>query len=199
MVCIGINGLSAERLSVQISGKYREAGFKAEVYNGNGSPRDILSEMNNAELNGFNVFIVYYDASELIKYDILIFTFHDSVKSISMLKNIKSGGYIIISSDDYGIFPHILPNGVTVVTCGISDNAAVTFSGISDDINGTDTIQCCIQKYIKTISGRHISPQEFSVRVSGKYPLSEVLVIIAAAIMGDIEETVTKECLFSDD
>ena len=42
---------------------------------------------------------------------------------------------------------------------------------------------CCVQRRIKTLSGKYIEPQEFGVDISGNgYPLSEVLLIMAAAL-----------------
>ena len=54
-----------------------------------------------------------------------------------------------------------------------------------------------MQKAIKTISGKYIEPQEFGVNVMGNYPLSEVLIIITAAIAADMAESVAEGLLFS--
>ena len=40
-------------------------------------------------------------------------------------------------------------------------------------------------------------PQEFGVNVMGNYPLSEVLIIITAAIAADMAESVAEGLLFS--
>ena len=132
----------------------------------------------------------------IIKYDLMIFLDKSKNKVMLPLINIKAGGYLIINTDDNTTFPFLLPDGVNIVTCGINSRSALTFSGINVNINGRETIQCCVQKNIRTFSGRIIEPQEFSVNILGKYKISEVLAIIAAVIMGDIEETVTSEELF---
>ena len=113
------------------------------------------------------------------------------------MKNIKPNGYAIINADDCLIFPYILPENVNIITCGINSNASVTFSAISEYKNGREKIQCCIQRTIRTVSGKYIEPQEFGVNVRGKYPLSDVLLIITAAIATDIAESVTDGLLFS--
>ena len=103
---------------------------------------------------------------------------------------------MIINADDCGNFPYLLADNINIITCGVKSTSSVTFSGITENRNGRECIQCCIQREIKTLSGRKIEPQEFSVNVIGlKYPISEVLAITAAAIAADIEETITSDCL----
>ncbi|GFI61340.1 hypothetical protein IMSAG049_00497 [Clostridiales bacterium] len=196
MICIGTNG--ADRFIFKLAEKYSDAGLKTEICMESCSPGILVNSKEKAEKNGCDIFIVGGGLG-IMKYDIFIFYFADSPKSISLLKSIRPGGYVIINADSCSTFPYILPADINVVTCGVNSNASVTFSGINDYRNGRETLQCCVQKYIRTIYGKWIEPQEFGVNIVGNYPLSEVLVIITAAIMGGIEETVTKECLFSTD
>lgn len=194
MICVGTD--AEESFIRRLAEKYAEAGYLTDIHNGSKTPSDIYKSVNTAYKKGCSVFISPIDNRGIIKYDVLIFIKGRKKESIVPLKNIKESGYIIINADDYDTFPFFIPNGVNLVTCGVNSRAALTFSGIDENINGRETIQCCIQKGIKTFSGRFIEPQEFSVNILGKYKISEVLAIITAVIMGDIEETVTSEELF---
>lgn len=194
MICIGTD--ADDVFLKKLAEKYAEAGYATQVHNVSKTPSDIYFACDAARANGCNVFIAPIDDMGIIKYDLMIFIDKNKKKGIYPLTNIKEGGYLIINADDNAEFPFFIPNGVNIVTCGVNSKSALTFSGIDENINGIEKIQCCIQKGIRTFSGRFIEPQEFSVRVMGKYKISEVLAIIATAIMGDIEETVTSEELF---
>ena len=134
-----------------------------------------------------------------IKYDILIFAggYENDIKSA--LNMVKTDGYIIVNADDCYNSLNFVPD-IKIITCGVSRKAMITFSGIKENKVGKETIQCCLQEKIITLSKRYIEPQEFSVNVVGlTYPLSEVLMVITTAIIADIEETVTSVELFSKD
>lgn len=195
MICIGAEG--TDRFIHKLSEKYADAGLRTEICF-DISPK-AAELINEAESRGCEVFIMPPVTSGAVKYDILILVSETDIKNIPYMANVKSGGYVIVNSDDCGLNACVIPNGVNIVTCGVNSRSAVTFSGIAENRNGRETIQCCIQKYIKTVSGRKIVPQEFAVNVLGKYPISEVLAIIAAAVTGDIEQTVTTGRLFSSD
>ncbi len=196
MICIGVYGDGAERVVRQLNKKYFDAGIDAAIYMGSGSYAEFKNFEDSSRMYGKGV--VLCEATEMdydIKYDILI-VISAEFNKISKIKNVKDNGYIIINADDCRIFPYMIPENINVVTCGVNSSAALTFSGISENRNGRECIQCCIQREIKTLSGRKIEPQEFSVNVIGlEYPISEVLAITATAITGDIEETVTADSL----
>ncbi|MCD8036076.1 MAG: hypothetical protein LUE88_01650 [Clostridiales bacterium] len=192
MICIGVSG--TDRFMHKLAEKYTDAGYTTEICYESG--KMALKYVKNAEINDCEIFIMPMDTPVGFKYDILICTAEFNHKE---LYKIKQGGCVIINSDDCRDFPYIIPKGINVVTCGVNSRSAVTFSGIAENRNGRETIQCCIQRNIKTMSGRKIEPQEFAVNILGKYPISEVLSIIAAAVTGDIEETVTSGRLFSSD
>lgn len=193
MIFIGSDG--NEKFLLRVAKKYREAGLLTEVYYDCESLEGIDKSMNSAREKGYDVFITRYCESISKKFDILIFTNTEKNETIIPLNNIKKDGYVIINTDETDFFPYIIPDGIKVITCGVNSKALLTFSGICENPNGSDEILCCIQKEIKTISGRNIEPQEFSIRVRGKYGLSEVLVIITVMILGDIEDIVTREKL----
>ncbi len=196
MICIGVCGESCERVIRQLLKKYSDAGIGAERYTGSESHLEFSTFIDKARKDGAGVVIAETETNNgCIKYDILI-VISAVFRGISKIKNIKENGYLIINADDCGIFPYMIPYGVNIITCGVNSSASVTFSGISENRNGSESILCCIQREIRTVSGRKIEPQEFSVNVIGlKYPISEVLAITAAAITGDIEETVTSDSL----
>ena len=197
MICIGIVGDVSENFIRQIENRYIEYGYSVYLYCGNRAASDIGSCLAEAERLCKEVFISKTDSYGILKFDILIFNNIDKKKILSKMKNIKPNGYAIINADDCSIFPYILPENVNIITCGINSNASVTFSAISEYKNGREKIQCCIQRTIRTVSGKYIEPQEFGVNVRGKYPLSDVLLIITAAIATDIAESVTDGLLFS--
>lgn len=196
MVCIGVCGEGAERVIRQLCKKYIDADIRAKRYTGADSYLEYMNFLKEAEKNDCGAVISEAPLkNELIKYDILIIVSSD-FEGINKIRNIKENGYLIINADDCGNFPYLLAYNINIITCGVKSTSSVTFSGITENRNGIECIQCCIQREIKTLSGRKIEPQEFSVNVIGlKYPISEVLAITAAAIAADIEETITSDCL----
>ncbi len=196
MVCIGVCGEGAERVIRQLCKKYIDADIRAKRYTGADSYLEYMNFLKEAEKNDCGAVISEAPLkNELIKYDILIIVSSD-FEGINKIRNIKENGYLIINADDCGNFPYLLADNINIITCGVKSTSSVTFSGITENRNGRECIQCCIQREIKTLSGRKIEPQEFSVNVIGlKYPISEVLAITAAAIAADIEETITSDCL----
>ena len=196
MVCIGVCGEGAERVIRQLCKKYIDADIRAKRYTGADSYLEYMNFLKEAEKNDCGAVISEAPLkNELIKYDILIIVSSD-FEGINKIRNIKENGYLIINADDCGNFPYLLTDNINIITCGVKSTSSVTFSGIIENRNGRECIQCCIQREIKTLSGRKIEPQEFSVNVIGlKYPISEVLAITAAAIAADIEETITSDCL----
>lgn len=196
MVCIGVCGEGTERVIRQLCKKYIDADIRAERYTGADSYLEYMNFLKEAEENGCGAVIgEALLKNELIKYDILIIVSSD-FDGINKIRNIKENGYLIINADDCGNFPYLLADNINIITCGVKSTSSVTFSGITENRNGRECIQCCIQREIKTLSGRKIEPQEFSVNIIGlKYPISEVLAITAAAIAADIEETITSDCL----
>ena len=196
MVCIGVCGEGAERVIRQLCKKYIDADIRAKRYTGADSYLEYMNFLKEAEKNGCGAVISEAPLkNELIKYDILIIVSSD-FEGINKIRNIKENGYLIINADDCGNFPYLLADNINIITCGVKSTSSVTFSGITENRNGRECIQCCIQREIKTLSGRKIEPQEFSVNIIGlKYPISEVLAITAAAIAADIEETITSDCL----
>ena len=193
MICVGVCGRGSERVVAQICGKYSDAGIEAERYSGSESDAEFGLFVAKMEKSGKKVVISETSVkNDRRKFDLLVVITAEKGKT-AQLKNIRKSGCVIINADDCGAF--VIPPGTAVVTCGVNSSAAVTFSGIGENRDGRESVQCCIQKEIRTVSGRKIEPQEFSINIVGKYPLSEVLAIIALAIAGDIEETVTSDVL----
>mgnify|MGYP005806713757 CR=1 FL=1 len=197
MIRVGIEGEVAESFIRQMCRRYRDEGYSVYVFCGSGSVSDISHSIEEAEKLGRDVFIAMADSRGIIRFDIMIFNNIEAEKTVSKINNIKPDGYAIINADDCTVFPYILPDNINVITCGVNSRAVVTFSAINEYRNGKETIQCCVQKAIKTISGKYIEPQEFGVNVMGNYPLSEVLIIITAAIAADMAESVAEGLLFS--
>lgn len=196
MVCIGVCGEGAERVIRQLCKKYIDADIRAKRYTGADSYLEYMNFLKEAEKDNCGAVISEAPLkNELIKYDILIIVSSD-FEGLNKIRNIRENGYLIINADDCGNSPYLLTDNINIITCGVKSTSSVTFSGITENRNGRECIQCCVQREIKTLSGRKIEPQEFSVNVIGlKYPISEVLAITAAAIAADIEETITSDCL----
>ena len=187
MVCIGIYGDKTDGFTKQLLKRYFDAGISAAACTYGDCDRAYIV----ASAMGKDVFITNRCLWTDIKFDICVFFSWHENNNISIKKN----GYAVINADSCKNVP--LSPGVTKVTCGINSHAGVTVSAVSDNIDGEEKLQCCIQHKIRTMSGRIIEPQEFAVVVRGiNYPLSEVLSLITTAIAGDIEETVTDSLSF---
>lgn len=195
MICIGVFGEKTDNFIKQLIKRYSDAEIRTDVCIGDEETVDIA--YLKAVAMGKEVFITDNFSDAFIEFDIVIFFSYAESCNI----NLKYDGYAIINADDCAGFKNIqLSAGVTKITCGLSSKAEVTISSIGENMYGTETIQCCIQNRIRTLSGRIIEPQEFSVNVRGvNYPISEVLSLITTTIAGDIEETVTTSSLISND
>lgn len=195
MICIGVFGEKTESFIKQLLKRYSDAEIRAEICINDEETVD--SAYLKAVAMGKEVFITNIFSDAFIKFDIIVFFSYAE----NCYVNLKCNGYAIINADDCtGLKNIMLPSGITKITCGVNSKAGVTISSIGENMDGTETIQCCIQHRIRTLSGRVIEPQEFSVNVRGvNYPISEVLSLITTSIAGDIEETVTTSTLISND
>ncbi|MEA4972294.1 hypothetical protein SDC9_113594 [bioreactor metagenome] len=195
MICIGVFGEKTESFIKQLLKRYFDAEIQTEICLSDEEAIDIA--YLKAIAMGKEVFITNIFSDAFIEFDIIVFFSHAE----SCYINLKYNGYAIINADDCtGLKDIMLSAGITKITCGVTSRAGVTISSIGENMDGTQTIQCCIQHRIRTLSGRVIEPQEFSVNVRGvNYPISEVLSLITTAITGDIEETVTTSTLISND
>ena len=201
MEFVGVLGKSTGSLLKQLSERYTDADIKCFVNHEGIRDYQLIRARTQALENGFEVFITDVDTMSVtnIKYDILIFACECENDIKSALNMVKTGGYIIVNADDcHDLLESV--SDIKIITCGVSRKAMITFSGIKENKVGKETIQCCLQEKIITLSKRYIDPQEFAVNVVGvDYPLSEVLMVITTAIIADIEETVTSVKLFSKD
>lgn len=104
-----------------------------------------------------------------------------------MSRILEEKNVIIINSDNRELFPFSISAGSTLITCGINSKASITASSVICDGN-YETVQCCIQRAIRTISGEKLEPQEFSVSVKDEnQSVTGVLAAVAAAMADDIE------------
>jgi len=195
MICIGVFGEKTSGFIKQLLKRYSDAEIQAAICISDEETIDCA--YLKAIAMGKSVFITNIFTHALIEFDIIVFFSYAESQFI----NLKYNGYAIINADDcVGLKNLMLSAGITKITCGVNSKAGVTISSIGENMDGTETIQCCIQHRIRTLSGRIIEPQEFSVNVRGiNYPISEVLSLITTAIAGDIEETVTSSRLISND
>lgn len=195
MISIGVFGEKTDSFIKQLLKRYSDAEIQAVMCISD--EESIDNAYLKAMAMGKSVFITDNFADNYIEFDIIVFFSYAEKRFI----NLKHNGYAIINADDCAELKNItLSAGVTKITCGVNSKAGITISSIGENMDGTETIQCCIQHRIRTLSGRIIEPQEFSVNVRGvNYPISEVLSLITTAIAGDIEETVTSSRLISND
>ncbi|MDD5944515.1 MAG: hypothetical protein PUD43_02180 [Clostridia bacterium] len=183
MICIGVFGEVSVSFGSQLAKKFSETGRRTEIFSDLCTALDIRRALDDAENTGVDTAVVFTDILTGVYYDVVIFASAGNRKDISSLKGVKKGGLVIVNADDCPVLPHILPHDVFVITCGMNSRSALTFSGVGENRNGRERLQCCVQRRIKTLSGKYIEPQEFGVDISGNgYPLSEVLLIMAAAL-----------------
>ena len=123
---------------------------------------------------------------ENLKIDIIVLCGYS--QNMDLLENLKSNlnekNYAVINSDSKESGNLDFYPGTTVVTCGINNRACFTASSVGYD---KDKIVCCVQRYMNTLSGGRIEPQEFGVAVKNKDDISSLLTAVAAAVISDVE------------
>lgn len=100
------------------------------------------------------------------------------------LKNIPKNCIIIINSDTIEKLPQMNLNNISyLITTGFSNKATLTISSVSC---GTfQSLQCCLQRTMASISGNTIYEQEFLVETnSDNIPV--ILCSVAAALLTDV-------------
>ncbi len=82
-----------------------------------------------------------------------------------------------------------MPYECAIVDYGLSSKATVTASSIIQE-ERCQTFTCCVQRDIRTLSGKLILPREFPVRIDvpGKYNIYNALASISVLLIFDIGE-----------
>ncbi len=196
MFCIGIIGDDGKFQTMNLLLRlYELKGFR--VFHKNIEKEKVISqeELKDIAAFGCNILLVtlkYEDIKDFagLKFHILMYLRGlDESEGIKVLPQLlEDKNILIINTDDRNIFPFGIHAGTTLITCGTNSKASVTVSSIVCESNW-ETIQCCIQRSIPTLTGERFEPQEFAVNVDDtlKDKVTDVLAVVAAAIADDME------------
>lgn len=95
---------------------------------------------------------------------------------------LQVGNSIIINNDDIREREAAGKSDKVVLTCGLKLNSTVTASSIGDE-----GFTFCLQRTLITLHSRSIPPQEFNVRQSGSRSLFELLSLVTAMLLCDVD------------
>ena len=125
-----------------------------------------------------------------IRFDVIVFLNckeNTGQEGKHLHRILKEKNVVILNSDCRNIFPFYVSAGTVLITCGVNSKASVTTSSILSE-NGSKVIQCCIQRTMRTLSGKELEPQEFPVETAiGCEDVTGILAGVAAAIEADIQ------------
>lgn len=130
---------------------------------------------------------------KVLSLDVKISSFSDKPSDILLLRNsadFKSpdARCVIVNSDDKELIKKIKGTKNKVITCGFSTRSTVTLSSISDS-----EYVVCLQRSVKSISEKIISPFETPVLLDGlKFDDVSILMMITAAMMCDANPELLK-------
>lgn len=104
---------------------------------------------------------------------------------------LQVGNSIIINNDDIRERRAAGRSDKVILTCGLKLNSTVTASSISDC-----GFTFCLQRTLITLSRRAVPPQEFNVRQSGGRSLFELLSIVTAMLLCDVDTKDIEQIVF---
>lgn len=165
---------------------YNISSALSKIYSSQNKKARIITCFNQANkyLSNTDILIINYtNRRNAYKYkkfltpEILII---NNIKDSTLrFKNIP---IVLINSDNLKNINNIKYNKSCIITYGYNSKSCLTLSSISsDDYN---TIQCCIQRTIPTISGKLIYEQEFSVITASDNITSSLAAVTAAILYG---------------
>lgn len=195
-ICI-IGDSSSFHTAQTILSIYQSKGFKVFLSNvGEGKNVNYFEWISEAKKKKAQILIIAMNEKSLwekridIKFHIMVYLNGEgrkNKKASGLSDFLEEKNVIIINSDNKEIFPFTICPGTTLITCGINSKASVTASSVICD-GDYETVQCCIQRAIRTISGERLEPQEFSVSVrDDKQNVAGVLAAVTAAMADDME------------
>lgn len=140
----------------------------------------ILLQCDENLLKIFNRFLTY------LKIDAKAEVFSGNHADIAIIRcaedvNRIDADLCIINSDDTELIKSSRPGGGKIITCGFGSRSTVTLSSLSD-------CECviCLQRSIKSVSGKRILPLEIPVQLCGiKFDDVSILMMITAALLCD--------------
>lgn len=134
-----------------------------------------------------NITPLYMSSSYIDKLNFNIIIINEMPLSNSSIRkdlNIPLNNILLVNSDNDNIYKISKYINSCIVTYGFNNKASVTFSSVVNE--EYETIQCCIQRSIPTLSGKTIDEQEFSVNVRS-CDIDYVLAAVTAALINDID------------
>ena len=79
-----------------------------------------------------------------------------------MAASLDAADYLVVNADQRGIFPALSESRARIITYGFNGKACVTASSVDDGrCKCCNSLQVCIQRGFRTLSGGLYEPQEF--------------------------------------
>ena len=93
-----------------------------------------------------------------------------------------NAGILLVNSDDKNLTAALSGKNRKIITCGFSSRSTVTLSSVSEKC-----FVVCLQRSVKSISGKTLSPLEIPVELCGlEFDEISILMMITAALLCDI-------------
>lgn len=150
-----------------------------------------LSEYENLDV--LFVFIDYYNISyySFFIFDVLVYMkkpkFSNTITTLKNNINLKNENIIIINTDEKNILPIFYEDESLIISVGTNIKDTFTISGISIYLNKT-SIQCCLQRSIKTVHNKILDPFEFSFIFDYEvFDISESLSIVIMLLILNVD------------
>ncbi len=94
---------------------------------------------------------------------------------------LRDGGIFLLNADEKNNFSGLKLKNIALITYGFNNKSCVTASSVTDGV--IQTVQCCIQRELPTLSGKKIFPQEFSVSIKSADAQSQNILAAATALI----------------
>lgn len=169
MVKIGVIGGFSQisEILIKLCG---EAGLKILTSEANDDTTPSAADILVAEIT---------DALDNADFNIIILNQIESEFTV----NLNNDGIFIVNSDDKNNFSLLKSGRAKLITYGFNSKSCVTASSVTS--GDYQTIQCCIQRSLPTLSANIIEEQEFPINAPNK-DIYSVLAAVTAALINDI-------------
>ncbi len=105
---------------------------------------------------------------------------------------VKIGNNLIVNTDNKQETQKIINTDCVVLTCGLKLNSTVTASSINED-----GLTFCLQRNLKTLTEKTVSPQEFNIKWFKKPDdIFDILSFVTALLLCDVEPKVFETIQF---
>ena len=130
---------------------------------------------------------IFLRLANSLNIQVKISDFSDNHTNIAIIRNSEntktpSADYLIINSDDKTLANSISGKNCKIISCGFSNRSTVTISSITE----TECV-LCLQRSLKSISGKTISPFELPIKLYGiKFDDVSIIMMITSALLCDV-------------